>query len=54
MIIFFLFLKKHILCDPSLELSPIDGSNEGSQCTFYSKIRDIIPKFSITSSYPEH
>ena len=33
-IIFFLFLNENIQCDPSLEPSHQDGSNEGSQCMF--------------------
>ena len=32
---FFLFLKKNIFCDPSLETSQQDGSNDGSQNKFY-------------------
>ena len=32
--IFFLFLNENICCDPSLEPSPRDGSNEGSQHMF--------------------
>ena len=36
--IFFLFLKENICCDPSLEPSRRDGSNDGSQDTFYGEI----------------
>ena len=32
--IFFLFLNENILCDPSLEPSQRDGSNDGSQNMF--------------------
>ena len=32
--IIFLFLNKNIHCDPSLELSQRDSSNEGSQCQY--------------------
>ena len=32
--IIFLFLNKNICCDPSLELSRRDGSNDGSQDMF--------------------
>ena len=31
----YLFFNKNIHCDPSLEPSQQDGSNEGSQCMFY-------------------
>ena len=34
--IFSLFLDK-TYCDPSLEPSQRDGSNDGSQCIFYEK-----------------
>ena len=40
-IIFFLFLNKNIYCDPSLELSRQDGSNEGSQYMFKCKYRKV-------------
>ena len=32
--IIFLFLNKNIICDPSLEPSQRDGSNDGSQNMF--------------------
>ena len=35
---FFLFLYENIHCDPSLELSQLEGSNEGSQCILLWKI----------------
>ena len=41
--IFFLFLNENICCDPSLEPSRRDGSNEGSQNMFHGKIWLIIP-----------
>ena len=39
-----LFLKKNILCDPSLDASHRDGSIEGSQntCLRISEIRKIV------------
>ena len=42
---FFLFLKENLCCDPSLEPSRRDGSNDGSLNMFYGEIRIIIPKF---------
>ena len=36
-IIFFLFLVENICCDPSLEPSRRDGSNDGSQNMFLWK-----------------
>ena len=44
---FFLFLHENICCDPSLEPSRRDGSNDGSQNTFYGEIWLIIPKLSL-------
>ena len=35
--IIFLFLSENICCDPSLEPSQQDGSNDGSQICFYGK-----------------
>ena len=34
-IVFFLFLHRNICCDPSLEPSRLDGSNEGLQRKFH-------------------
>ena len=33
--LFFLFLNKNLCCDPSVELSRRDGSNDGSQHTLW-------------------
>ena len=41
---FFLFLNETICCDPSLEPSPQDGSNDGSQSMFLWKNMDNYPK----------
>ena len=35
--IFFLFLRENIGCDPSLEPSGLDGSNDGSQNMFLQR-----------------
>ena len=43
--IFFLFLIENICCNPTLELSQRDGSNDGSKNVFYGVL--IIPKFSM-------
>ena len=47
--IFLISQRKHmnICCDPSLEPSLRDGSNDGSQNNFYGKIWIIIPKLSL-------
>ena len=46
---------KNILCDPSLEPSQRDGSNDGSQCTISWRINEnyqkIIINYLISSSY---
>ena len=47
---FFLFLKENICCDPSLEPSQRDGSNDGSQNMLLWRISEIwiiIPKLSL-------
>ena len=52
--IIFLFSQKNpqnICCDPSLELSRRDGSNDGSQDIFYGETCLIIP---VTLSYLLH
>ena len=41
--LFFLFLNENICCDPSLEPSHRDGSNEGSQSMFLCRIIEIHP-----------
>ena len=43
----FLFLKENIYCDPSLEPSRRDGSNDGSQICFHGKIWINIPNVPI-------
>ena len=44
---FFLFLNENISCDPTLEPSKRDGSNDVSQNMFYGEILLIIPSFSL-------
>ena len=44
---FFLFLNENICCDPSLEPSRRDGSNDGHKICFYGEIWLIIPKLSL-------
>ena len=53
---FFLFLKENIFCDPSLELSQRDSSNDGSRNIFLWRNMTIIPKLSmaVTPPYLEH
>ena len=46
--IFFLFLNENICCDPFLERSQRDGSNDGSQNMLLTvEIWIIIPKLSL-------
>ena len=45
---FFLFLKENVYCDPSLELSLRDGSNDGSQNMVVWKILPVILKLSLS------
>ena len=45
----FLLLSENICCDPSLEPSQRDVSNDGSQNMFYGEIWLIIPNY---PSYP--
>ena len=40
----FLFLNENICCDPSLEPSQKDNSNDGSQNMFLWKLNDNYPK----------
>ena len=47
--IFFLFINENICCDPSLEPSRRDGSNDGSQDMFYGEIWLSIPELSLLS-----
>ena len=42
--IIFLFLNENICCDPSLEPSQQDGSNDGLQNMFCGKNLDNYPK----------
>ena len=37
-------IKESIFCGPSLEPSPQDGSNEGSQHVFIEKLRNIFSR----------
>ena len=54
-IIFFLFFNKNIHCDPSLEPSLRESSNEGSQCMFFWRNMVNYPlSIPITPSYLEH
>ena len=48
--IIFLFLNQNICCDPSIEPSRRDGSNNVSQNMVFGEIWIIIPK-SVTPSY---
>ena len=51
----FLFLKENIYCDPSLEPSRRDGSNDGSQNMFLCRIMAKYPLITpVTPSYLEH
>ena len=43
-VLFFLFLNENICCDPSLEPSQQDGSNDGSQYMFLWKNMDNYPE----------
>ena len=45
------YLHKNIFCDTSLEPSRQDSSNEGSQCMFSLRIRNII--FELFSISPD-
>ena len=45
--LFYLFLNKNVCCDPSLEQSQRDSSNNGSQNMVYGEIRLLIPKLSL-------
>ena len=45
----FLIFNKNKCCDPSLEPSRLDGSNDVSQNMFLRKIWIIIPKLSLLS-----
>ena len=44
---FFLLLNENIHCEPSLEPSRRDGSNEGLQRMFNEEIWKVIPKLSL-------
>ena len=51
----FSFHNKNICCDPSLELSHRDSSNEGSQQMFLSRNMENNPSnIPVTPSYMEH
>ena len=51
----FLYFNKNICCDPSLEPSQRDGSNDGSQHTFKRSNMENYPLIiSFTPSYLEH
>ena len=53
-ILFFLFLIENICCDPSLEPSQRDGSNEGSQNMFlWRNIENYPLVIPVTPSYLE-
>ena len=52
---FFLFLNINICCDPSLEPSRGDGSNDGSQNMFlWRYIANHLEIVSVTPFYLEH
>ena len=44
-VIFFYFSLKPICCDPSSEPSGRDGSDDGSQYMFYTKLTKIVPNY---------
>ena len=48
------FLNESISCDPSLELSCQDGSNEGSQHRFSLRNKDSNPRTVHITPYLEH
>ena len=45
--IFFLFLNENISCDPSLEPSRRDGSNDRHKICFYGGVWKIFPELSL-------
>ena len=43
--IIFLYLIKTVCCDPSSEMSPRDGSDEGHNIYFQAELTKIIPSY---------